>query len=268
MSAISLAQWRNNWEEYADPPDPRDRERERTFLRDHARYGAAIHLHSANALADAAIAQGVDPDRRLVLLLRLFAEFVTGLESLGAWGWTLQRRRTFRLFLDGFLAYPTDAAEKFFRGAARHEGDLVTLLELPERELVVRAFLDLVPNATDAQVNEYLDGGLDSLKLAADQFFEQDSALLTYYNKAKHGATMVRLEEHTNTEFDFQVIAPQRNRDSIAAGAWYDVSRFEASDEMIGRIRQNCHAMTESIRQLAMLTWALYEAGLLYTPAE
>ena len=34
---------------------------------------------------------------------------------------------------------------------------------------------------------------------------------------------MLRLDEHTGDELDFQVLAPQRDVDAIEEGKWYDV---------------------------------------------
>src|SRR5262249_10049764 len=104
-SRIPLGEWRDGWRELTDPPDARDHERERTFLRAHTHYGARIHSETVQALCDV-LQEARTTTRRHTLFLRLFAEYVNALESLGAWGWSLQRRNDFRLFLDGFLAYP------------------------------------------------------------------------------------------------------------------------------------------------------------------
>ena len=114
MARITLRQWREQWPDYIAPPDARDHERERTFLEAHGRYGARIHLDTAEALA-AALEDELVAVKGHRLFLKLFAEFANALESLGALGWAVGRRRGFRLFLDGFLSYENDAPAIFYR---------------------------------------------------------------------------------------------------------------------------------------------------------
>jgi hypothetical protein len=142
VSLITLTAWRKHWAAFVGPPDARDHEREEAFLRDHARYGATIHRHTGEALAKA-LEHEEDATKRQTLFLRLFAEDVNSLESLGALGWTIRRRDEFRLFLDGFLSYPHDAPGDFFRSVLDGSGDLVDLLALPPRAKVIQAVRDL-----------------------------------------------------------------------------------------------------------------------------
>jgi hypothetical protein len=253
-------EWRTD---LTDPPDARDHERERTFLRDHAHYGSTIHSETAAALARA-FCETSNAARRHTLYLRLFAEYVNALESLGAWGWCLQRRNTFRLFLDGFLAYPHQAPGEFFKSALAAEDGLVDLLKLPDRASVIRAVREQVTDATARAAGSDLDLTMRNIKMAADQYFTHDAVLLTHYNKAKHGATMLRLSQHTKDEFDFQVIAPQLNRESVAAGFRYDIGRFRATSENVEVARSNTTVVTNTIRALSFLAWALYSADLFY----
>jgi hypothetical protein len=202
VSKLHIDKWRTDWQQHIAPPDARDRAREETFLRDHWNYGALIHRETARALL-AALDGAQDVKRRHTLCLRLFAELATALETLGAWGWAIRRRRTFRLFLDGFLSYPHSAPETFFRAAQAHDGDLVSLLDLPPRARIIQATRGLAPASTARDVGEALDAALTSLKESADQYFAHDMTALRIYNKAKHGATMLRLDEHTHDENDF-----------------------------------------------------------------
>lgn len=266
MSRISLIAWRKGWPEFVGAPDARDRKREETFLRDHARYGATIHRHTGEALAKA-LEHETEATKRQTLFLRLFAEYVNSLESLGALGWTIRRRDEFRLFLDGFLSYPHDAPGAFFRSVLEGSGTLVDLLALPPRGKVIQAVRDLTADGGAArEAGVWLDAGAVGLAEAAQQYFTADSVLLTHYNKAKHGATMLRLDDHTADELDFQVIAPQRDRAAIAAGSWYEIGEFRASPDLVERVRKNIEAVTEGIQQLAIITWALWRAGILYGP--
>lgn len=261
---ISHEAWQRDWPAHASPPDARDRVREATFLEGHWRYGAVVHHATAEALV-AALRRETDKDTRHTLFLRLFAELVNALESLGAWGWTLQQRFEFRLFLDGFLSYPIYAPRKFFEAVSGWDGDLIELLDLPPRALTIRALRGLSGEVTSRELAETFDTRLPCLKDSAEQYFKRDRALLTHYNKAKHGATMLQLAEHTRDhETDFQVIAPQLRRAEIEAGKWYDVAKFSATEEMIERSRTHVLQTTKSIQHLALLAWALHDAGLLY----
>ncbi len=269
MAKVTLRQWREDWRDYIDAADVRDHERERTFLQGHGNYGARIHADMADVLA-AALENEQFAAKRHRLFLKLFAEFVNALESLGALGWAIGGRREFRLFLDGFLSYPHDAPAIFYRRVLEDEATLSSVLSLPSRETVIQAVRRLVPDGgTAREAGLWLDGGLDILRQIAEQYFTHNSVLLTHYNKAKHGVTMLRLEEHTNDELDFQVLAPQRDVDSIGAGHWYDVALFRASEEMVGRTHRNVRDTTAVIQQLSIIAWALYSADLFYVdPAE
>jgi hypothetical protein len=262
-SRIRLAEWRDDWQGLTDPPDARDHEREQTFLRDHAHYGARIHSEVVEALAGA-LEGARSTARRHTLFLRLFAEYVNAHESLGAWGWSLQRRNEFRLFLDGFLAYPHQAPAAFFESVLASGGNLIELLRLPERAAVIRSIREQLPVASARAAGKDLDTLMHNMKQAAEQYFTHDSVLLTHYNKAKHGATMLRLAKYTEDELDFQVIAPQLDRSSASEGARYDIAKFRASPEMVDLIRSNTVIVTNSIRALSFLAWALYQAELFY----
>jgi hypothetical protein len=271
QNPLGLDAWRVRWSEHVGGPDEKDRAREAAFLEDHWNLGARIHLETAKLLA-AEIRSTNQATRRQILSLRLFAEFVNALETTAAWGWALQRRRELRMFLDAFLAYPAKAPDAFYADvlqAIEAERDLVSLLRLPERSTVVTATKDLGTDITARDVGNALDGTLRSLGELAEQYFTHDAVLVTHYNRAKHGATMVRLPQYSTDEDDFQVVAPQRNRAEIANGNWYDIAKFNAGEDMIGRLERNTEAATNTLSQLALLTWAMFRAGLLYSdPAE
>jgi hypothetical protein len=261
---IPLDSWRSKWENYTDPPDDRDREREATFLRSHWTYGALVHSVAADALIEALNGKP-DPERQHALFLKLFAEYVNALESLGAWGWSIRNRRTFRLLLDGFLSYPIKAPEEFYCSVL-DEGQgasLVALLELPPRQTIIRAIRDLSPDVTSRIAGETLDEVARELWSCADQYLLDDRVVVTNYNKAKHGATMLRLVDHTTGAADFQVIAPQLIVSEINAGKWYQVAKMSVTEEMIDRTRGNIEHATALIRNLSWLAWAMHEAGLL-----
>jgi hypothetical protein len=262
-----MFQWRTRWRDYVGPPDAADEEREAMFLRAHWEYGALVHRVTAQALISA-LADEQAAKRRHALFLKLFAEAVNALESLGAWGWALRYRFEFRLFLDGFLSYPTGAPSEFYR-AVLDDADalLVSLLNLPSRDRIIRATRELNPaEMTAREVAEALDLRVGRLRQSAEQWFERDRVLLSNYNKAKHGVTMLRLPAHAHTEADFQVLAPQLDLEEIEAGRWYSVTRFEVTDDMIARTMNHIEHTTGSIQHLSIIAWALDDAGLLYEP--
>jgi hypothetical protein len=264
-TTLGINAWRDRWQEYTEPPDGRDHARERAFLSEHANYGATIHRHTADVIF-AALEDELNATKRHALTLRLFAEFANGLESLAAWGWSLQRRRTLRLFLDGFLSYPLGAAEAFYRDVLERaaEDGVVELLDLPPRAEVIRDARALVPASSARDVGEYLNGGMQLLQQSAEQYFVGEMVLVRHYNRAKHGTSMIRLDEYTNNEFDFQLIAPEWRRAEVANGAWYNIGLFRADEAMVGRLHRNIEAVTHSIRFMANVAWALYRAGHLY----
>jgi hypothetical protein len=91
-----------------------------------------------------------------------------------------------------------------------------------------------------------------------------DQVILTHHNRAKHGVSIVRLDQYTSDDLDFQVIAPERRDDQIATGKWYNVGAFRADEGMIGRVHRNIEFVTELIVFMASIAWTLYEAGRLY----
>lgn len=260
---ITVDKWRTKWAQYIGPPDSKDRAREGAFLADHARYGARIHGETAATLAEA-VKISTSVVQKHTLFLRLFAEYVNALETLGAWGWTFRSRFEVRSFLDGLLAYPTSGPRDFYRSALNTEGTLVELLKLPARQDVIRAARDLVEAATARDVGEWLDDGRRGIRDAAEQYFTRNTTIVTYYNKAKHGVTMLRLPEHIRDEYDFQVIAPQQDEARTSNNEWYEIAQFRADDATTEKLQRSTAAITSRIQQLANLAWILSRSGCLY----
>jgi hypothetical protein len=76
---------------------------------------------------------------------------------------------------------------------------------------------------------------------------------------------MVRTPAMTNPR-EFQVIAPHLNiEEGEAEGVHYDIQTFRVNKTMISRVRGNIESVAWSIKMLALLTWALLEADLLYS---
>jgi hypothetical protein len=260
MARITLGEWL-----VRRAPTDADRAREAMFIADHWTYGAMIHTETAKAL----VARLDEPSETVVghtLFIRLFAEFVNALESLGAWGWTLRTRRSDRLFMDAFLAYPHSAPGDFFRAVQAQEGDdvagLCELLAVPEVE-VVGAMQNPWTGWDEEEVRGVLKMALSGLRQSANQYLVGDQVLLTHYNKAKHGATMMCPPELTDPR-EFHVIAPHVRLEGDDDSTRYDIGQFRVDKTMIGRVSGNIETVTGMITLLAAMTRAMHDSDLLY----
>jgi hypothetical protein len=260
MPRLTPSEWRDGWE-----PTPNNRALEVAFIHDHWKYGVSIHTETAKALI-AALSAGSSMSVGHPLYLRLFAEFANSLESLGAWGWTIRNRRKFKLFMDGFLTYPMHAPGDFYRLArdcrGRDAQTLFDLLKLPDQALVVPAVAAVAEPWSEEDTRLILARTMFNLKQAAVQFFAGNQAILTGYNRAKHGVTMMRPPAMTDPR-QFQIIAPHlRIEEGEPEGIHYDIQTFRVDKTMITRLQGNIESVADSIKVLALLTWGLLEAGL------
>jgi hypothetical protein len=259
---LSKSKWLNDWE-----PTPNNRALEAAFIRGHWDYGVSIHNETAKALV-AALSAGSKMSVGHPLFFRLFAEFANTLESLGAWGWTLRHRAKFKLFIDGFLTYPPSAPSEFYGLARDRKGRdaaaLYDLLKLPDEALVLPAVAKVTSTWSEDEARRVLAMTMFNIKQAAVQYFAANQAILTGYNRAKHGVTMVRTPKTTNPR-EFQIIAPHLNiEEGEDEGIHYDIQAFRVDKTMIARVQGNIESVANSIKMLALLTWALLEADLLY----
>ena len=235
---------------------------EAAFLDQHWQYGGRIHEETVHALV-----AGLDQPSGVAaghsLFLRLFTEFANALETLGAWGWTIRNRRAFPLLLDGFLAYPPAAPREFFQSVKRNRsGSIILLLKLPVERRLIPALVDGFGYWTEAECKKVLAETFTSLRQSADHYFAEDEIFRTIYNKAKHGATMLRTADMDDREF--YVLAPHL----IAAGPKdedrYDLSKFTVNRTTIGALLRRTALIGVTIRMLAGIARALLHAELLY----
>jgi hypothetical protein len=235
---------------------------EAAFLDGHWQYGGRIHEETVNAIVAALSA----PSEVAVghgLFLRLFTEFALSLETLGAWGWAIRNRRDFPLLLDGFLAYPHSAPREFFEATRRNRsGSIVRLLKLPPEAKLVPAVETAFEQWTEAQCRAALSETFLSLRQAATHYFTEDEIFRTTYNKAKHGATMLRTPDLD--ERQFYVIAPHLNRRGASDKVRYDLPKFTVNKKMIGALQRRTELNGATIRVLAGVARALLHADLLY----
>src|SRR4051812_23619479 len=100
MARLGLKAWRTA----AVVPSQRDHDREDEFPNGHIDAGSLIHPVTAEALV-AALKREADVRRRAPMALRVLAEYVNALETMGAWGWAIRHRSEAPLMIDAFLSY-------------------------------------------------------------------------------------------------------------------------------------------------------------------
>jgi len=243
------------WRKSGGTPTPADHAREDEFLEQHVSGGALIHVTTVDALA-AKLADETDEAERARLTLRVFAEYVNALETLGAWGWAIRERRSSRLLLDAFLSYQPSDVGRFYAAVSSHNGELADLLRLPPTETITDAFRaggaphgPLLADFARVEAN---------LGQAAEHYFRPDALFVTNYNKAKHGAPIIR--DSTLAPAEFYVLAPDR---SDGTGR-YQFTKFSTKPESIAKIVGLTKATSETCRALVSFARNLKTVRLLY----
>jgi hypothetical protein len=197
------------------------------------------------------------------LFLRLFSEFANALETLGAWGWTIRTRGEYPLLLDGFLAYSHGDPRRFFQAVRRNRsGSAILLLKLPPERKLLPALVAAYPQWSEEQCRQALAECVSSLKQCADFYFAENEIFRSTYNKAKHGATMLRTA--TMSERRFYVVAPHLDIRGVRDRARYDLPLFTVNRTMIRSVERRIEIVGATIRFLAGVARALSKAGLLY----
>lgn len=249
------------WLAHLPDPTPQNQELERIFLEDHWGYGGLIHSVTANALVTA-LGEGSEIHVGHGLFLRLFSEYATTLETLGAWGWTMRNRRDYPSLLDGFLAYGHGDPRKFFGSVRRsRSGSLRLLLRLPSQKKLVAATRESFGYESDSQTETALAECFKALRLAADDYFAGDEIVRTTYNKAKHGATMLRMPD--DDPRTFRVVMPHLLVKSPADKMRYDVSRFTVSKQEIEKYAGRITIFGGALQFLQGVARALHQRSAL-----
>ncbi len=251
---IGLRAWRSkDW-----MPADVDRAREAQFLDQYVEQAWRVHDVAADALVTQAA--GAADDERQLLFLRLFAEYVNALEVLGGWGWATRNRDHVKLLLDGFLAYAPGEVASFYESvSANDSADLADLLALQPLGEVAHAWADR--GGEDVHEQDLLDEFTRcaaNLRQAASQYFDHEQLLVTNYNKAKHGAPIIRTAALAPSEFF--VLTPQR--DPMQSGR-YLFSKFRADDEMFARVAGNVTFVSRTTQALVSLLRNLKRLELL-----
>lgn len=247
---VSLRDWRRS----GVTPNANDQYREDQFLDQHLSGGALIDVTTSKAVASA-LDEETDADERARLTLRLFAEYVNALETLGAWGWSIRHRSSSRLLLDVFLSYAPGDVKEFDKTVSSNTGELAQLLRLP---------------ATQTITDEFRRGGLPHGKLlaefgrvevnlaqAADHYFGNQELFVANYNKAKHGAPIIRAPRLAEQEF--YVLAPD-----LSGSTRYQFTKLNSGHEAIRKYVGLTKQVSETSRALVSFARNLKTVGLLY----
>lgn len=159
------------------------------FLRDYHEFGSRSHLLTALALKTA-IDSNLDDDDKKVLAVKLFAEYISALEDLGAMCIAIRHRDEDMGLVYSFLTYrPTNVEMfKFFQS----DDGLTTGLRLPSLNDIISAD----PSLLKIRFQDLYHEANDELKLAADTYLKNNYALVRAYNKTKHGFVVVN-DRHT-----------------------------------------------------------------------
>ena len=252
MTQIGLGKWRRA----AITPSAIDQAREDQFLEEHITAGALIHEETAKALG-AALRGETDTNRRELLALRVFAEYVSALETMGAWGWAIRSRSEAPLLIDAFLSYAPADVLTFYEFVSTHSGELRELLDLPPTQVITDAFRK-GGTAHAGLLGDFIK--LDrNLKTASEHYFHPQEIFLTTYNKAKHGAPI--LHDSNLDDGEFLIMAPERDPALSDRYAFY---KFSSSDKMITRTLHLINWVTHSTQGLVSFARNLKNAGLLY----
>lgn len=251
----------DQWARTVPVPTVANHNLEQLFFEGHWRYGGRIHEETARALVER-LGQPSEMAVGHNLYLRLFAEYGTALETLGGWGWSFRNYRSYKLFLDAFLAYPQSAPRQFFTAVRlNRSGSLTLLLKLsPSRRLAhaLAAGFEI----TEAEFEQMAAACIENLRRAADQYFREDEITRATYNKAKHGATLLRTPELGPRQF--HVVLPHLRTRGARDRARYTLSTFTVDKTMIGALEHGIGGTGAAIRFLAGVARSLHRAGLLY----
>lgn len=253
---IGLAAWRRS----GNVPTDRDHRFEDDFLEQHFTGGALIHLSTAKALARA-LEDATEPGVRSRLALRLFAEYVNSLETLGAWGWAIRNRGPRLLVVDAFLSYETHHVRDFYGSVSAHTGELRALLLLPPTQAITDAFRRRGVSHTemlhDLMVLE------KRLKRAAEVYAGwEDDLFVTFYNKAKHGAPIML--DPSLAEHEFWVVTPNRS----SGPQRHAQSKFSSKPTRVSQVVDLVEHTSVTTQALIMFAANLKVAGLLYREEE
>jgi hypothetical protein len=254
---LSLTKWRRAHR----IPSAADHAREDAFLENHIRSGALINQVSAEIL-HSAFASEADVQRREILSLRIYADYVSALEAMGAWGWAIRHRRDAPLLLDAFLSYEPGEVLRFFENVAEaHAADreVTTLLNLPPTQRITDELRRY--GAPHAPLLADLNALMHNFNEAARHYSHPEAIFVATYNKAKHGAPIIK--DPTLPEDAFLLVGPNRTAPVSDRYAFY---KFQSSAEFVDRTLELVKWASLQTRALVNFILNVKKVGLLYDP--
>jgi hypothetical protein len=236
---------------------------ETVFIDSHWNYGLLIHEKSAEALY-AALKEPSDPETGHPLLARLYGEYAATSETYAALGISIRDRTEPGSLLHKYVTYPLGEVRRFYEYVRDHDGDLTSLLNLPNAETIIA-----LGAARQNDIGRDIDKKAKALedlyarfKEAASLYLMDDRIQVLVYNRTKHGSPMLRMFEPDNPrKFEFVMPNPRASEEGQPP---YQFASFTVSREEADKWLENTRTMTIAIRELAVIVKLLHDANLLY----
>ena len=253
MRQIRNSAWRSA--EYT--PSKNDHVREDAFFEQHIGTGALFHEVTAEALA-AALESETDTSRRELFALRVFAEYVAALETMGAWGWAIRNRSKAPLLLDAFLSYDVADVRGFYEVVSTHDGELSSLLKLPPTEVITDAFRPHgIPHGPLLGDMLKLER---NLKQASEHYFDPAGIVRHVLQQGEAWRADDPRPEARRGRVPAP-IAPERAEGATERYAFY---KFGSTQEDVVRTLKLIGWVSHSTQALVSFTRSLKTVGLLY----
>ncbi len=163
------------------------------FLRNYHEFGSRVHLLTATVLSKA-IEKATDTDDQKLLAIKVFSEFMSALENLGAMCIAIRHRDEELGIVYSFLTYgmtkdksaPPTTLRQIFEILKSGDG-LVSGLHLPPLEEVFKTHR---LSSQEDILTMYRETNI-VLSQAAAMYLAENQALVRAYNKTKHGFVVV-----------------------------------------------------------------------------
>lgn len=163
------------------------------FLRNYHEFGSRVHLLTATILSET-IEKATDTNDQKLLAIKVFSEFISALENLGAMCIAIRHRDEGLGFVYSFLTYgmtkdksaPPTTLRQMFEMLKSADG-LVNGLRLPPLEEIFKTHR---LSSQEDIPTMYRETNI-ALSQAAATYLAQDQAAVRAYNKTKHGFVVV-----------------------------------------------------------------------------
>ncbi len=163
------------------------------FLRNYHEFGSRVHLLAVTVLSEA-IEKATDTADQKLLAIKVFSEFMSALEDLGAMSIAIRHRDEGMGLVYSFLTYgmakdksaPPTTLRQIYEILKSGDG-LVSGLRLPPLEEIFKTHR---LSSQEDIPTMYRETNI-ALSQAAATYLAQDHALVRAYNKTKHGFVVV-----------------------------------------------------------------------------